>query len=187
MQEILDLADREHALILQVVDGIHGLDGGVFAAAIVLSTQHHGDQAGLPVVAVQHVREVVQPRQHLQHRAGEEGEALALVAAQAVDVGAVEVVLVVDKVVGHACERQLLDAAVLVPPAQIDVKHALLGHLLLVFLGNFSVQRQYDAHVFALCRERLGQRAQHVGQAAGLDEGDAFGRRHQNFHRHFLH
>ena len=88
---------------------------------VALLQQIDGHQGGLPVVAVDHVRMPVQPAHALHHGPGEIGEALAVVIV-AVNVGALEVVLVVHKPVGDAVLLQLKDAAVGGAPGQRDVE-----------------------------------------------------------------
>ena len=181
-QRILHGLDREHALILQVVDGVHGLHVLIEREVRVLDLEQRRDHAGLPVVAVHDVRAEVKVHQRVDDRAGEEAEALVLVAAEAVDVGAAKVVVVVHKVERDALIHEGLDAAVLLAPAQLHLKLTLELHILGVFLRDGGVERQDDAHVVAALLEHGGERADHVSQAAGLDERDALGSCKQDLH-----
>ena len=119
---------------------------------------------------------ILQQGEGLQDSPIEEGEALALVATPAIDGGPVEVILVVHKIEGDALVLQGLDAAVLPPPTKVDVGIENVGHLVAPLLADILIQGQNDAHVRAFLGKHLGQSADHVGQAAGLDKGDAFGR-----------
>ena len=133
-------------------------------------------------MAVHDVRAEVEVHQRVDDRAGEEAEALVLVAAEAVDVGAAEVVVVVHEVERDALIHEGLDAAVLLAPAQLHLKLALELHVLGVLLRDGGVERQDDAHVVAALLEHRGERADHVGQTAGLDERDALGSCKQDLH-----
>ena len=181
-QGVLHVLDAEDALVLQVVDGEGRAHLAVEGEVAVLDIEQRGDHAGLPVVAVDDVRLEAQVRQRVDDCAAEVAVALVLVAAHAVDVGAAEVVLIVHEVERDALIDQGLDAAVLVTPAQLDLKLALILHLLAEGIGDGAVQRQDDAHVDALALQHGGQGARHVGQAAGLDKGDAFGSGKKNSH-----
>ena len=153
----------------------------------VLHLQHGGDEAGLPVVQVQHVGHKVDLGQRLQHGAAEVSEALTLVAAQAVDVAAAKVVLVIDEVVGDPIQFQPLDAHVLTPPAQIHVEEQHVLQLGAPLVRDGAVQRGDYPGVHALAVQLLGQRPHHVSQAACLGEGYAFGSHQQYFqHSHYL-
>ena len=174
LQHVLDLLDAEHALILQVMDGKHRADIMVKIRLIILDAQQRGHHAALPVVGVDDVGLEIQPGQRVQHGAAEEAKALVFVPAQAVDVIALEVILVIYKVEGNALALQRLDAAVLMPPAQLDVEVGYVAQLLAIFLGHHAVLGQDDAHIVPLAGKHGRKRAHHVGQSAGFDEGNAF-------------
>ena len=181
-QRILNRLNREHALILEVVDGVDRLHILIERELGILNLEQSRNHARLPVVAVDDVGLEVEMHQRVDDGAVEEAEALVFVAAQTVDVGTAEVILVIHEVEGHALIFKALHAAVLAAPAKLDLKFALELHLADILLGDGGVQRQDDAHVVALRLEHGGKRAHHVGQAAGLDKGYAFGRRKENLH-----
>ena len=129
-QDVADDEIRIHPLELQVVDGEDGLDIKEARHLAILLAQEHRNQRRVPVVAVDDVREeIVQVQDQLQHRLGEEGHALAVVEL-AVDLVAVEVVLVVQKVVGDALHLEREQAAVLFAPAQRHLERGDKLHLL---------------------------------------------------------
>ena len=66
----------------------------------------------MPVVAMKHVGIKINQRQHLQHAAGEKGEALAVIIG-AVNFRAIEVKFIVEQVIGHALHLRFKNAAVL--------------------------------------------------------------------------
>ncbi len=184
-QDFLDLVDAEHALILQVVDGVHGLDAREEGQMGVLNLQQRRHHAALPVMGVDHVGLEVQQGQAVQGRAAEEAEALVLVAAHAVNVGTTKVELVVHEVPLHAVLLDHLDAAVLTAPAKLHLKVAHVGHLAGPLLGNGRIQGHNDANVMAFLGQHGSQRTNHVRQTAGLDKGDAFAGRKQDLHNWF--
>ena len=170
------------ALILDIVDGEHGLDVFIERTGREHQIVVDRDQSGLPVVAVDDVRLPVEVGQHFEHCLGVVREALCVVVL-AVDLTAREVILVVDEVEGHAVRLIAENAAVLVAPAQTDVCVLDIVELFPHFLADRGVQRAEYADIVALCRERLGQRACHVAQTAGLDERSAFAGYVHDFHK----
>ena len=155
------------------MDGKHRADIMIEIRLIILDAQQCGNHAALPVVGVDHVGLEFQPGQRVQHGAAEEAEALVFVPAQAVDVIALEVKLVIHKVEGNALALQRLDAAVLMPPAQLYIEVGYVAQLLAVFLGHHAVLGQDNAHIVPLAGKHGRKRAHYVGQSAGLDEGNA--------------
>ena len=103
------------ALVLDVMDGQGSLDGAVLLLPDAVILQVDGHQGGLPVVAVDHIRPEGQVGQHPHHSPGEEAETLAVIRV-AVQVGAVEILLIVHKVPGDAVPLQGEQAAVAVAP-----------------------------------------------------------------------
>ena len=168
------------ALIGDVMDGKDGLDTVELVQMAIVQVQVHRHQSGLPVVAVDDVGGEVDVKQGLQHGAGEEGEALAVV-VEAVETAALEVILVVEEVVGHAVDLSLEQAAVLAAPAHRD---GVVGHIFqLVAELQVAVQRHDDAGVHAVLDQSLGQRASHIGQTAGLRKGGCFRSSIQDLHK----
>ena len=167
------------ALICDVVDGEDGLDPVELIQMAVVQVQVNGNQCGLPVVAVDDIGGEVDVEQGLQHSAGEEGEALAVI-VEAVQAAALEVILVVQEVVGHAVDLSLEQAAVLAAPAH---GHRVVGDILqLVAHFQVAVQRHDDAGIHAVLDQSLGQGACHIGQTAGLGKGGRFRSGIQDLH-----
>ncbi len=179
---ILNRLDREHALILEVVNGVNGLHILIERILRILDLEQRRDHAGLPVVAVDDVGLEIKMHERVDDRAVEEAEALVFVAAQTVDIGAAEVILVVDEVEGHALILKALDAAILTAPAQLDLEFAFELHLADVFLRNGGVQRQDDADVRALRLQNGGKCADDVGKTAGLNKRYALGSCKKDLH-----
>ena len=125
------LQDREIILplVLDVVDGKHRLDGAVTLVTVVkFCPQVDHRQGRLPVVGVEDVGVVIQARHHLQHGAAEEGIALGVVKVT-VQGAALEVILVIHKVEGHAVLPVGEDTAVLVAPAELEREGSLGRHV----------------------------------------------------------
>ena len=182
VQQVLDGVDGEQALVLQIVDGVDRLDVLEQLQLLVLQLVQHGDQAGLPVVAVQHVGDEIDLGQRLHHRAAEEGEALALVTAHAIDVVAAEILLVIHEIVGDAGIFQRFDADILPAPAEVDVEVQHVLHLLAPFRTDGLIKGEDDANVLAGLQDLPGQRADHVRKAAGFDERHALRCCEEYFH-----
>ena len=164
------------------MNGVDRADVLVQLKLLVLRLEQDRDQAGLPVVAVQHIGDEVDLHQRFQHGAAEEREPLALVAAGAVDVVAAEILLVVHEIEGDAGIIQLFNAHVLAAPAEVDVEVEHMLHLRTPFLADGLVQGQDDANVLAGLADFLRQCAANVRQSARFDEWDAFGGCEQYFH-----
>ena len=120
---ILEDVEAVLALVGDVVDGEHRLDAVELVEVTVVQVEVHRRERGLPVVAVDDVGLEIGVEQHLEDGARKESEALAVV-VEAVQAAALEVILVVDKVVGDAVVLGLEQAAVLAAPAD---RHAEVG------------------------------------------------------------
>ena len=171
-EEVLQGLAAVAALVLDVVDGEHALGVIELGDAVALLQQVDGHQGGLPVVAVEHVGVPVQVAHALHHGPGEVGEPLPVVIV-AVDVGALEVVLVVHEPVGDPVPLELKQAAVGGAPGQGHVEALQIGHLAAPLLPDALVEGEDHPHVVAVPGQGLGQGPGHVGQSAGLDEGRA--------------
>ena len=169
------------ALILDVMDGKDRLGAVELRRAGALLQQVDGGQGGLPVVDVEHVGVPVQMGGRLHHGAGEEGEALGIVIVS-IEPGALEVVLVVHKVIGDAVPLELEDTAVGGAPGQDYMEVEEVGHLVPPLLPDPLVEGEDDADVVACRSQCLRQTARHVGQTAGLDEGGDLRGSKQNIH-----
>ena len=170
------------ALVLDVVDGHSGLNGAeaVLPHAVILQVDGH--QGGLPVVAVDDLGPELEMGQHPHDGPGEEAEPLAVVDITE-QVGAVEILLVVQEVPGHAVLLQREQAAVAMPPGQVHEVVALEFQLVAEALLHPLVQGQHHGYLGALFRQGRGQRAGHIRQAAGLAKGDSLTGRVQNLHK----
>ena len=172
------------ALILDVVDGIH--DAGAGELGAVHRLEIHGNQAGLPVVALDDVGNVFQRRHGIHAAPGKEGEALAIVHVSVDSAGAgTEIVFAVQEINLDTIlpVQQLHDTAVLLPPAQLDPELRYFFHLIGSVGFDFIVVREKQCDLVAFnSGERCGQRLHHVSQAAGLGIGGTFGGADGNFH-----
>ena len=142
---------------------------GKLRDAVLLFQQVDGNQGGLPVVAVDDIRGPVQVAGRLDDGTGEVRKALTIIEV-AVDLPALEVILVVYKPVGHAVPLQLEDAAVHLPPGQRDIEILKKRHLFPPFRADPLIEGQDDLDLMPGGGERLGQGTGHIGQTAGFDE-----------------
>ena len=181
-EQVLQHLPAVAALVLDVVDGEYAPGPGQGGLAVAVLQQVDGHQGSLPVIAVDHIRGPADLIRGLNDRPGEKGEALAVV-IMAVDPLAFEVALVVHKVVGDAVLLQLEQPAVDAPPGQAHIVILQKGHLTAPVLPNALIEREDHPHVMAQLRQFGGERARHIGQAAGFDEWGDLGGGKQNFHR----
>ena len=177
LQQLLAVA----ALVLDVVDGKDRLGPIELGHTGALLQQIDGSQGGLPVIGVDHIGVPVQVGGGLHHGTGEEGETLGVVIV-AVETGALEVVLVIHEIIGHAVPLELKDAAIGRAPGQDHVEIEEIGHLVAPLLADSLVEGEDDAHIMAGRGQRLGKTARHIGQAACFNKrGDLRGSK-ENVH-----
>ena len=169
------------ALVLDVVDGQRGADAAeaVLPHAVVLEVDGH--QRRLPVVAVDHLRPEAQVGQHAHHGPGEEAEALSVIHV-AVEVGTVEILLVVQEVPGHAVLLHGEKAAVVVPPGKVHIVIAKIGQLIAEALFHPLVQRQDHRHLGTFGCQSRRQGAGHVCKTAGFTKRNSLAGCIQNLH-----
>ena len=103
------------ALILDIVDGIDRFDALITGAIGVKQAVIHRNQRRLPIVGVDHIRLKADQLDHLQHRAGKEGESLRVV-IMAVEAGTLKIILVVQQIVDDAVVLGLKHTAILAAP-----------------------------------------------------------------------
>ena len=175
----------EAALVLDIVDAEGGLDAAelLFPDAVVL--QINGHQGGLPIVAVDDVGPEGQVGQHPHHSPGEKSEALTVVIV-AVQVRAVEVLLVVHEVPGDAVPFQGKQSAVAAAPGQVHIVVAQEVQLVAELFLHLLVHGQDHGHLGALGGQGGRQGAGHVGQSAGFAEGHSLTGRIQDLHKILL-
>ncbi|MPN36435.1 hypothetical protein SDC9_183944 [bioreactor metagenome] len=162
--------------------GEYGADIFIEFDVFILDSHQRRYQAALPVVTVDDVGYKIDIGQCLKHGAAEIGEALALLIAVAVDRIARKIKLIVNKIIRYAVVFELLYAAILVPPAEINVKAEHMAHFRRPDFGNITIFGQYHARVDAPLFQLNGQRAHHVAKPAGLYERVALGCYKQHFH-----
>ena len=168
------------------MDGVNGTDVFVAGSIPVEAVVVDRDERGLPVVAVDDVGlEAVQFFQMLdgvQNGAGEEREPLGIVIIP-VQAGALEVVLVVQQVIGDAVCLRFEHAAVLSSPGNGDVEVQKVLHLGALLLGDRTVKRQDDADIFTFGLQSFGQSARDFGETAADGKGDRFTGSKQDIHK----
>ena len=92
-----------NALILEVVDRIHGLYVRVISVPLVVAVEEHGHHACLPVVAVEHIRLKAHEVAHeVENGTLEEAVSLDIEHIINIDLIEVEIVFVVHKIEGNA-------------------------------------------------------------------------------------
>ena len=161
----------EDPLIFQVVNRKQRLDPCIARIIHVLQFEEHGDECGMPIVRVDDVRPEIKCRQEIEDGAAEEREALGIVRVP-IESLAVEVLLIVHKVVGHAIEHIPVNADELVPPRDVQNPVIDVVHRAADLIGNRPILRQNDTAVHAILDECGGQRACHVRKTAGLYKGN---------------
>ena len=169
------------ALILDIVDGQDGFDTAVPVLPHAVVLQVNGHQCGLPVIAVNHVGPELHMVQHPHHGPGEKAEALAIVHLS-VKVAAVEVLLVVQEVPGHAVLLQGEQSAVAMPPRQVHIVIAKEIQLIAVLRPHPVIKRQDHGDLRALFRQRRGEGTGHIRETAGFTKRDGLTGYVQNLH-----
>ena len=127
-QPACDFAPGEDALILEIVDGEHGLDARIVRLCGVLRLEQRRNQPRLPVVEMQHLRHKVDVREAFKHRAAKERKPQSFGYAVAIDLRYAKVRHVVHKVVGNPVVLHAFDTAIERFPAKEHVKRANLLH-----------------------------------------------------------
>ena len=143
---------REDPLILQVVDGEDRLDPRIAFIRLMLELQEHGNERGVPVVRVDDVRTEIQSRQEVEHSAAEEREPLGIVRIP-VESLAVEILLVVHEVVGHAVQHILVNTDELIPPRNVQNPVVDVLHGVPNLLGNRTILRQDNTAIHSVLDE----------------------------------
>ena len=133
-------------------------------------------------MAVDDIGLEIKMHKRVDDRAVEEAETLVFVAAQTIDVGTAEIILVIDKVEGHALILKALDAAILTAPAQLDLELTFELHLVDILLRDGGIQRQNHTDIRTLRLENGGERTDNVGKTAGLNKRYALGSCKKNLH-----
>ena len=100
-----------------------------------------GDHAGLPVVAMEDIRLELHARQRVEHRAAEKREPLVFVSAHAVNIRPVEVIPVIDEIIGDALIFERFNAAILFAPAKFRLEGRDGLHPAFELLRDFTVER----------------------------------------------
>ena len=152
---------------------------GIPPAGEILPVHRH--QRRLPIVAVEHLRHIVQQGQQVQNRPGKEAEALPVVPL-AIEPAPGEVMLVIHKIPGDTPVLQGKQAAVLMPPGQIHIDMAAEGHLTAPLAGNGIIQRQDHRHAVPPGRQGNRKAPGYVRQAACFTKGGGLPRYIQNIH-----
>ena len=170
----------EVALVFEVVDGEDAGGVGEFGRVSVGGAQPVGDQAGVPVVAMDDVGAPVEHAGGFKSGAGEEREAMAVVGVAVDGRTVAEIVRVVDEEHLEAVERHGVDPHGFVAAVEGQVEARDAGAARDAGEVDRAVAGDGDAHVEAAAGQGLGQGGEHVGQAAGLGEGVELGRDHEN-------
>ena len=173
---VADRRDIEDALEAQVVDGEHDL-GTAQRRILEHGTEIDRDQARLPVVAVDHVRDPVHVVQGCQSCLAEVAVLRDVGDQIRIGIAVAEELLVVDEIIDDAVPDVLHDSHIvgLSIRAQIHLKGAAVHHLLLILLRDALISRKDDLDVAVLLDQRLRKSVHDIAQSAGLDEGIALG------------
>ena len=161
------------ALICDIMDREYGVD--IIKSLLILIEDLIIDrsQSSLPVIAVNDSRLEVDDAQHFEDRTAEEYEAFAVV-IEAVDAVALEVILIVDEVIGHALMDGGENTAILLPPCDIDGNRGDKGHVLAHIVADRLIERNDNAAVMAFFVQCKRQRACNICEAAGCDIRSCF-------------
>ncbi len=137
------------ALILDVMDGEQRLDIVIPRVLGIEQIVVYGNQRCLPVVGVDEVGMEVDVGEHLEDRAREERIALGVV-IEAVQLVALEIILVVDKIIGAVIPASPEETAVLVSPRNRNGEVGDEIHLAFQLIGDRAIKRHDDSAVMTL-------------------------------------
>lgn len=163
------------ALILDIVDGIDRPDSGITRIGSITALEVNHRQGALPVVGVENIGEKVDFPHHIEDCHAKEGVPFAVVIL-AVEGSTLKIILVVEKIPGHPILFQRKQAAVLLPPSQIDGEGAQKCHFLPPLGLNLAVKGHHNANVNCIFHprlERCRQRTQHIAQPSAGRKGSA--------------
>ena len=125
----------------------------------------------MPIVCVQDVGIVIQTAHQLGNGFAKVCVTLTVI-KKSVKRGALEIILVVDKVVFDAIFDKTVNAAILLAPSKRDGENGFLNHLCAPFIFNSSVQRENDRDLaLARSRESRRKRAHHVAKSTCCGKG----------------
>ena len=171
----LEIEVPERALVGDVVDREHAARGGQHIEEAAFEQRR--DQSGLPVVRVHHVRDPAEVAGQGQHRLAEHAVAAGVVVvvvgrARPVDAIAVEQFGRGEEMDGQTIDDRGADVDAVVDAAGLD-HHRVFAPAdaeLLSRLDRLAVAGDGDAHVLTKAAQRRGQRADHIGETASLDQ-----------------
>ena len=134
------------------------------------------DQTGLPVVAVDNIRDPVQIIERCQRRFPEEAVFRNILDQIGIRIAPVEEFIIIDEIVDNAVHLHFHDADVKRSPVSTKIhgERTAILHLLLVFIRNAFVFRQDHFYIAVEFRQLAGKRIHYIAQTAGLDERIAF-------------
>ena len=159
------------ALILDVVDGKNSFDVAVFGQMTVITVEIDHRKSRLPIMRVQNVGIVIE----VAHQLGDGFAKVCItltVIEKSVKRGALEIILVVDKVVFDAVFDKTVNAAILLTPSKRDSKDGFFLHLCAPFILNRCVQRENDRDLaLARSRESRRKRAHNVAKSTCCGKG----------------
>ena len=132
-------------------------------------------QSALPIIAVDDVGVKIDIRQHFKHCTGEKSETLCVI-VMAVDRIPLEIILVIEQVVGNAVGLGLKYAAVLPAPRHGYRQACDKMHIITHLLRDRGIQWQHDAAADQPPTQRLGKTPCNIAQTAAGDKGERLAR-----------
>ena len=168
-QHIFHNIPAEYALIFQIVDRVnvfHPLKVGILHEIFF---QVGAQQAGMPVVGMNHVRFEIDVMQHGQRRFGKIGKPFRIIVV-AVQFISFKIVFIVNEIHGDAVLHQLFHTQILVAPGQVhrSFKHGF--HYVFIFFADTFIVGDHQSRFYPQGLQCFGQGSHHVGQSAGLDK-----------------
>ena len=152
-------------LVLYVVNCENGFYIAVYIVIAVYRIKVYGHHSRLPVVAVYNIGCKAYVRYNIKHRAREERKALGIVVMPVKPV-ALEIILIIYKIVNNAVHMGFKYSAILPPPCNRNGYTADKAHFFAQLIGNTAVKRHNNAAAHKPFSERLGQRARNIGKTA---------------------
>ena len=153
------------ALVLYVMNRENGFNIAVYIVITVDRVKIYRNHSRLPVVTMYNIGCKAYVGYNIKHRAGEERKALGIIVMTVKPV-ALEIILIIYKIINNAVHMGFEYSAILPPPCNRNGYTADKAHFFAQLIRNAAVKRHNNAAAHKPFSQRLGQRARNIGKTA---------------------